>query len=136
MQGRQPGRQPFERSPAPFFVANDFSVYLVDPHGSGGSTPPTDPALYDHIGHARFYEDARRALGVGPATIMGHSFGGVVALTYAALHPQASTRCISIAARAVGEEVEGEEASAEMEAFLARHADQPWYPQAREIWDE
>ena len=47
-----------------------FAVHLIDPHGSGGSSPPDDPAAYDHLGHARFYEEVRRALGwtVSPCT--------------------------------------------------------------------
>jgi proline iminopeptidase len=117
-------------------LADHFAVYLIDPAGSGGSTPPSDPSEYDHIGHARFYEEVRQAFGMGPATIMGISFGGLVALTYASLYPDATTRCISIASRAIGEEIEGAEAAAEMQAFLARHSHQPWYPAARKVWDE
>jgi pimeloyl-ACP methyl ester carboxylesterase len=117
-------------------LADQFTVYLIDPPGSGGSTPPHDPSLYDHVGHARFYEEVRGALGLGPATIMGHSFGGVVALTYAALFPRSTVRCISVASRVVGTELEGNEAAGEMEAFLARHSDQPWYQSARETWDD
>jgi proline iminopeptidase len=117
-------------------LADRYAVYLIDPAGSGGSTPPADPAQYDHLGHARFYEEVRVALGVGPATIMGISFGGIVALTYAGLYPDATSRCICVASRVVGEEIESEEAGAEMQAFLARHSRQPWYPEARQIWDE
>ncbi len=116
-------------------LSDRFAVHLIDPPGSGGSTPPSDPSLYDHLGHARFYEDVRRALGVGPATIMGTSFGGEVALTYASLFADATTRCISVASRAVGAEAQGEDAAAEMETFLGRHAHQPWYPSARRTWD-
>jgi proline iminopeptidase len=122
--------------PEALLLADDFAVYLVDPAGSGGSTAPSDPSQYDHTGHARFYEEVRLALDVGPATIMGTSFGGIVALTYAAIYPEATTSCISVASRAVGEEVEGEEAAEEMHAFLARHSRQPWYPAARKTWDE
>ncbi len=117
-------------------LADHFSVYLIDPAGSGGSTPPSDPSHYDHLGHARFYDEVRQALGVDTATIMGISFGGIVALTYASLYPASTTRCISVASRAVGAEVEDEEAGSEMEAFLARHSGQPWYPAARATWDE
>jgi proline iminopeptidase len=117
-------------------LADHFRVYLIDPAGSGGSTPPRDPAHYDHIGHARFYEEVSQALGVGSATIMGISFGGIVALTYASLYPESTTHCISVASRVVGEDVEGDEAAAEMQAFLARHSHQPWYPTARKTWDE
>ena len=117
-------------------LADSFSVYLIDPAGSGGSTPPSDPSQYDHIGHARFYDEVRQALDVPAATIMGISFGGIVALTYASLYPDSATRCIAVAARAVGDEIEDDDAAAEMEAVLARHSHQPWYPSARAIWDE
>jgi proline iminopeptidase len=117
-------------------LADQFAVYLIDPAGSGGSTPPSDPSQYDHLGHARFYDEVRRALELGPATIMGISFGGIVALTYASLYPEEAIRCIAVSARAVGEEIEGEDAAAEMQAFLARHAQRTWYPAARKTWDE
>src|SRR4029079_4920078 len=116
-------------------LSDRFAVHLIDPHGSGGSTPPGDPSAYDHIGHARFYETVREALGLGPVTIMGISFGSVVALTTAALYPESTKRCIAIAARAVGEDEQGEEAEQEMELMLARHRDAPWYESARATWD-
>src|SRR2546426_1139040 len=96
-------------------LADHFAVYLIDPAGSGGSTPPSDPSQYDHIGHARFYNEVRQALGIGSAAIMGFSFGGIVAMTYASLYPEATTCCISVASRAVGAEIDGEEAAAEMQ---------------------
>jgi pimeloyl-ACP methyl ester carboxylesterase len=117
-------------------LADKFSVYLIDPAGSGGSTPPSDPSQYDHIGHARFYDEVRQALDVATATIMGISFGGIVALTYASLYPESATRCAVVSARVVGDEIEDDDAAAEMEAFLARHSHQPWYPSARAVWDE
>jgi pimeloyl-ACP methyl ester carboxylesterase len=116
-------------------LADQFTVYLIDPHGSGASTPPADASQYDHLGHARFYEEVNRALGIGPAAIMGESFGGIVALTFAALFPQTATHCICVASRVLGEELAGDQAAAEMEAFLARHEHQPWYPDARRAWD-
>lgn len=118
--------------------AEHFSCYLIDPHGSGGSTPPQDETSYDPAGHARFYDEVRKALDLGPVNVHGVSFGGTVALTYAALFPEATTRCIAVSAFAVGEELdeeEGGDAAAEMEAALARHADAEWYPEAREVWD-
>jgi proline iminopeptidase len=117
-------------------LADNFSVYLIDPAGSGGSTPPSDPSQYDHIGHARFYDEVRQALDVATATIMGISFGGIVALTYASLYRESATRCIAVSSRVVGDEIEDDDAAAEMEAFLARHSHQPWYPSARAVWDE
>lgn len=119
--------------------AERFTCYLIDPHGSGGSTPPQDETAYDFVGHARFYEEVRGALGLGSVSVHGVSFGGSVALTYAALFPEVTTRCVAVSAFAVGEELdeaEGGDAAAEMEAALARHASAAWYPEAREIWDD
>ncbi len=116
-------------------LADRFAVHLIDAPGSGGSSPPDDPSDYDHIGHARFYDEVRQALGIETATIMGISFGGTVAVTYAALFPEATTRCIAIATRVTGEEVAGEESAEEMQEGLARHADAPWFEEARGVWD-
>jgi pimeloyl-ACP methyl ester carboxylesterase len=67
------------------------------------------------------------------------SFGRTVALTYATLFPEVTTRCIAVSAFAVGEEldeVEGGDVGVEMKAALARHAHAEWYPEAREVWDD
>jgi 2-succinyl-6-hydroxy-2,4-cyclohexadiene-1-carboxylate synthase len=72
--------------------AERFTCYLIDPHGSGGSTPPQDEIAYDPEGHARFCEEVRRALGLGSVSVHGVSFGGTVALTYAALFPELMRR--------------------------------------------
>jgi pimeloyl-ACP methyl ester carboxylesterase len=112
--------------------------HLIDPHGSGGSTPPADPADYSPEGHARFYEEAREALGLGRVVVFGHSFGATTALTYAALYPEAVERCIAVAPFGVGteqDEAEGGGATAEMEAMVERHRDAPWYPEAKAAWD-
>lgn len=115
-------------------LADRFAVYLIDPHGCGDSTPPANRTGYTPEGHARFYDEVRSALGVERATIMGISFGGLVALSYAALFPDVTTRCIGVATRVVGQEAEGEEAGDEMQRMLARHEGAPWYPSARETW--
>jgi pimeloyl-ACP methyl ester carboxylesterase len=127
----------YMRSTAELF-ADVLQSHLIDPHGSGGSTPPQDPADYSPEGHARFYEDVRAALGLGTVTVFGHSFGASTALTYSALFPDAVERCIAVAAAAVGpdlDEAEGGDAAAEMEAMLARHQQAPWYPEAKDAWD-
>ena len=80
--------------------------YLIDPHGSGGSTPPADPTHYSPEGHASFYEDTRSALGLGRVVVFGHSFGATTALTYAALYPESVTACIAVAPFGVGIEAD------------------------------
>jgi proline iminopeptidase len=116
-------------------LADRFAVHLIDPPGTGGSSAPPDRSEYDHLGHARFYDEVRRALGIEAATIMGISFGGLVAVSYAALFPEATTRCVAIATRITGAEVVGDEAAEEMRELMARHADAPWFPEAKEAWD-
>ena len=57
-----------------------FASYLVDPHGSGGSSAPADSASYSPEGHAHFYEEVRAALGLDEVILIGHSFGATTAL--------------------------------------------------------
>jgi proline iminopeptidase len=113
--------------------------YLIDPHGSGSSTPPADPADYSPEGHARFYEQVRQALALPEVVVVGHSFGATTALTYAALFPQSTARCVAVAAFGFGPDADaqdGGEAEAEAEALLARHASSPWYETARPVMDQ
>jgi pimeloyl-ACP methyl ester carboxylesterase len=127
---------PYMRGDAVLF-ADVLQSHLIDPHGSGGSTPPEDDAQYSPEGHARFYEEARSALGLGPVVVFGHSFGATTALTYAAMYPKSVQACIAVGAFGVGtEQDEGGAAEAEMEAMLARHEGADWFADARVIWDE
>ena len=48
----------------------------------------------------------RRALDLGPVSVHGVSFGGTVALTYAALFPESTTRRIAVSVFAVGQELD------------------------------
>jgi pimeloyl-ACP methyl ester carboxylesterase len=118
--------------------ADVLECHLIDPHGSGGSTPPADPGDYGPEGHAGFYEDVRQALGLGPITVFGHSFGAITALAYSALYPDAVERCIALAAAAIGpdpDEAGGGEAAAQTEAIVERHKGAPWYAEAKLVWD-
>ena len=120
-------------------LSGTLRCYLIDPHGSGSSTPPADPADYSPEGHARFYDQVRQALGLPEVVVLGHSFGGTTALTYAALFPQSTQVCVAVAAFGVGTEadaLEGGGAEAEVETLLLRHADSPWYAAARPVMDE
>lgn len=119
-------------------AAGRFASFMIDPHGSGNSTPPECAEAYDNRGHAAFYDEVRQALGLGRVSVHGVSFGGTVALTYAALFPERTVRSMAVSAFAFGtdaDEAHGGEAAAEMEAMLVRHAGASWYPQARATWD-
>ncbi len=127
----------FVRADAEIF-AERFACYMVDAPGTGDSSPPASPADYDHLSHARFYDEVRSALGLDQVSVFGWSFGGTVALSYAARFPDRVDRCIAVRAFGFGTDVDaGEkgEAAAEMERALARHENAPWYPQARSAMD-
>ena len=112
--------------------------YLIDPHGSGSSTPPASPAGYSPGGHARFYEEVRQALALPEVVVLGHSFGATTALTYAALYPQSTASCVAVAAFGIGpgaDAQDGGDAEVEAGALLARHAGAPWYARARPVMD-
>jgi pimeloyl-ACP methyl ester carboxylesterase len=120
-------------------LSDTLCSYLIDPHGSGSSTPPADSADYSPEGHARFYEQVRQALGLPEMVVLGHSFGGTTALTYAALFPESTQACVAVAAAGIGPEadaLEGGAIEAEFEALLLRHAGSPWYAAARPVMDE
>jgi len=120
-------------------LSDALQSYLIDPHGSGSSTPPADPANYSPEGHARFYEEVRQALGLPRMVVLGHSFGGTTALSYAALFPESTQACVAVAAFGIGPDAdaqEGGEAEAEADALLARHAGSPWYEAARPVMDQ
>jgi proline iminopeptidase len=119
--------------------ADTLESYLIDPHGSGRSTPPRDTSAYSPEGHAAFYDEVRQALGLGDVLLLGHSFGATTALTYAALFPERVIGCIAVAAFGIGPDTGTAAASAaeaEYERALVRHAGAEWYPEARSVMDE
>jgi pimeloyl-ACP methyl ester carboxylesterase len=113
-----------------------FTVHLIDPHGSGGSTPPADPNDYSPLGTARFYDEVRQALGFDRVAVAGHSFGGTTAITYAATFSDVVDRCVCVNGLATGETVQDEKAAAEFERGLVRFANEDWYAEARLVMDE
>jgi pimeloyl-ACP methyl ester carboxylesterase len=117
-------------------LADTWRSYLLDPHGSGGSSPPVSPAQYSPEGHVAFYEEVREALGLPALTVVGHSFGATTTLAYAALHPDAVTRAVALAPFGFGTETAGaSDTDAEMEHAISRHSGSAWYPKARDAWD-
>jgi pimeloyl-ACP methyl ester carboxylesterase len=119
-------------------LAGRFEVYLVDPPGTGRSTPAARREDYSHVGHARFYNEVREALGLGLVTVHGVSFGAVCALTFASLFPESVAKCIGVSGFGIGTDVdvaEGGAAAEQMERMLARHAGAEWYEEARRTLD-
>lgn len=125
------GNAAFIRPHAELF-ADRITTYLIDPPGSGGSTPPASPAGYGFEGHARFYDEVRHALGLERVGVYGFSFGGGVALAYAALFPDSTDRCFSVSFGGSGK---GADVPDQRERALSRHAGASWYAGARAALD-
>ena len=111
------------------------TAYLIDAPGAGGSTPPAGEQGYSAAATAGFYEQVRRALGLGRVTVAGHSWGGTVALTYAAAFPEACERLLLISPFAGTFADESQEAVEVHGAAFARHSQQPWFADAQAAFD-
>lgn len=104
--------------------------YLIDPPGTGASTPSSD---YSIGAHAAFYRNVISALGLDQALIFGHSYSGTVATTFAAQYPETTPGCLLVAPPVVGTNVdaaEGGQIRADMNTAMERHAKDPWYEDA------
>ena len=69
----------------------DCAVLTYDQRGLGKSSQPTDPdstASYTLEKYAADVEAIRQAVGAERLHLMGHSFGGIVAMQYAILYPE------------------------------------------------
>ena len=116
-------------------VLDRFRCHLVNAPGSGRSSPVASPEGYDLAAIVGTFEAWRAALDLGAVTLMGHSWGGLVAPAWAALHPSSVHRLIVIDGYAGGGSVDPDEATAERERALVRHRGQPWYAAARLVAD-
>lgn len=117
-------------------VVDRFRCHLVNAPGSGRSSPPATEAGYDLEEIVGFFEAWRRAIGIGPVTLMGHSWGGLVAPAWAALHPQGIQRLIVISGYAGAGSVDAAEAHAEQRRALDRIRDRPWFAGAWRAWED
>ena len=108
-------------------LGEDFELVLLDPRGTGGSDRPSDPRAYATDDYVADLEELHSQLGVDRINLFGHSHGGVVAAAYAATHPERVERLVlaSTLARFAAEQEHA------MIAGMERHADEPWYEDAR-----
>jgi proline iminopeptidase len=73
-------------------LATHFHLIGVDQRGVQQSDPLTGPV--NELDLVADFEDLRETLGLESWSILGHSFGGRLALRYAVLHPTAVTKVI------------------------------------------
>jgi pimeloyl-ACP methyl ester carboxylesterase len=107
------------------FAAQGRRVIWYDRRGTGASTRDGWP----HGGVAQHADDAAalvRALDAVPATVLGFSSGGVVALALAARHPEVVTEVVAWEPAALGMLPDGASLHAEVMAPIEAHlADRP-----------
>jgi proline iminopeptidase len=70
-------------------VDHGFRVVAFDQLGTGRSSRPEDPALWTIGRYVEETETVRRALGLGRVHMLGHSWGGWLAIDYALTHHDA-----------------------------------------------
>jgi pimeloyl-ACP methyl ester carboxylesterase len=107
-----------------------FTAHLVNAPGCGRTSPPSRPDDYDLAGHVTFFDDVRSALEIDRWTLVGHSWGGLVAMAYAAMKPARVRRLIVIDGYAGGGSVSEADAAAERERSFARVRDRGWFAHA------
>ncbi|MES2658010.1 MAG: alpha/beta hydrolase [Verrucomicrobiota bacterium] len=73
-------------------LARHHRVYVIDLNGFGYTQRPHDAAAYQLDGQAALVSETVDRLGLGKVDLVGHSFGSVVALRFAELHPAAVGR--------------------------------------------
>ncbi len=84
-------------------LAEQFTVIAPDLLGHGGSDKPR--ADYSLGGYANGMRDLLTVLGIDQATVVGHSFGGGVAMQFAYQFPERSERLVLVASGGLGPEV-------------------------------
>lgn len=72
-----------------FLAGHGYRVVAFDQLGCGASDKPTDPALWSITRYVEETETVRRALGLAKVHLLGHSWGGWLAIEYALTYPEA-----------------------------------------------
>jgi pimeloyl-ACP methyl ester carboxylesterase len=86
-------------------LAQEYDVVALDLPGGGKSDkPPTDYSLGNQAGAIRHFLDE---LGLDRVTIVGHSLGGGVAMTFSYLYPERINRMALVSSAGLGRELGG-----------------------------
>jgi proline iminopeptidase len=97
---------------------------LLSPRGSAGSDAAADYAL---VSYARDLEALRVHLGAERFNLLGFSHGGMVAIAYAASHPQRIRRLVLADTLATW----GEDAELAMTRAIEARSSEPWFADAQ-----
>jgi pimeloyl-ACP methyl ester carboxylesterase len=107
-------------------------LLILAPRGTDSSTRPADAEAYDFEHYVADLEELREHAGQERIDLLGFSHGGMVAMAYAAAHPERVRRLLLVGTLA------HRDASfdADMERALQERQGEPWYPDARAALDE
>ncbi len=131
-----PGLPAHLARPEAALLAELFRVHLVNAPGCGRSSAPSAPDGYGLDGHVSYFDAVRRGLGLGQVTVMGHSWGGLVALALALAVPDAVERLAVIDGYAGEASIPEPLAAAERDRALDRVRGAPWFEEAIAAFDE
>lgn len=99
---------------------------LLDPRGAGVSSPATTGRGYTIEDYVADLDAVRADLGVERCDVLGHSYGGIVAASYAASHPDRVDHLVLANTLARF----GPLHEAVLQAAFERHRSSPWFPAA------
>ncbi|HEY2602721.1 MAG TPA: alpha/beta hydrolase [Thermoleophilaceae bacterium] len=107
-------------------LAGSHSLVVLDPRGTGGSDPGPRPEAYALADYAADLEALHDHLGLEQIDLLGHSHGSLVAIRYAADHPERVRRLVlaTTCARFQEEQLKA------MEAAMQERAGEPWFADA------
>jgi pimeloyl-ACP methyl ester carboxylesterase len=100
-------------------------VVLLNPRGTGGSSPPLD-GRYELEKYAADIDELRAHLGAETIDLLGHSAGGFAAMTYALTYPHRLRKLVLVCTTPRF----SPELREEREAAFAAHKNQPWFEDA------
>jgi proline-specific peptidase len=103
-----------------------FTLVLFNPRGTGTSGRPMDPRAYQIEDYVSDVEELRVHLGLERLMLLGFSHGGVVAIAYAARHPEKVKKLVLASTLARFAEPQQEA----MREGMDKRSGQPWYPDA------
>ena len=75
-------------------LAREFTLYAPDHPGTSDGDPESHRSLDDMWDLALFYEELFDKLALDKPALVGHSFGGMVAMAYATRHPDHPSKLI------------------------------------------
>ena len=106
-----------------------FELVLVNPRGAAGSDAAEDYSLAAYVHDV---DALREHLGTERFDLLGFSHGGIVAIAYAAAHPQRVRRLLLVDTVATW----GDEEEAALARAIETRSGEPWFPVAQQAIEE